>query len=196
MTEKFELDAWREQWNSIAGPSPEARRNIQQKIQRQNRRFVFGNLLSAFVLVGMLVFAYLDRRQSAWMGTGWTAAICALVCVSFACRLWAQRGTWRAEMQTTRAFLELWQRRVQARLRSLRLAIFVSCGWLVCVAALTVANWKTIAPTVKANPTAWTWLLLACIVMQPIIFGGAVWLRRRKLAELDQVNQALREISE
>jgi Na+/melibiose symporter-like transporter len=196
MTEKFDLDAWRNQWASIAERSPEASRNIQQRIRRQDRRFVLGNVLTALVFLGILLFAFLDRRQSAWMGTSWTVANCVLVCVSLACRIWVQRGTWRSETQTTHAFLELWQRRVQARLRSLRIAIYISCGWLVCCAALTVANWPTISPTVKANPWAWVGMLLVCVVMQPVIYSGARWLRRRKLAELDQINEALREMSD
>lgn len=196
MTDKFELEAWREQWSSIAQPSPEARRNLQKKIQRQDRRFLLGNMLAAVVFLGILLYAFLDRRQSAWMGTGWTTALCCLVCVSFACRLWAQRGTWRAEAQTTRAFLELWQRRVQARLRSLRMAIYISCGWLFCCVALNIANWKTVGPVFRSNPWSMAGLLVVAAAMQPVIFGGAMWLRRRKLAELEQVNEALREMGE
>jgi hypothetical protein len=57
MIEDRELDTWREQWGSGGEPPPEFRRKIQQKIKRQSLRFLFGNLLTAIALVGILIFA-------------------------------------------------------------------------------------------------------------------------------------------
>ena len=194
MIEDRELDRWREQWGSIAGPSPEFQRKIQHRIKRQDRRFVLGNLLTLVAFVGILIFAAFMRQQASWMGTGWATGICVLVFVSAGYRVWVMRGTWRPETQSTRAFVELWQRRVLARIRLLRISIYVALGWIVFCAALTAANWTSIGRDVKAHPTDWVEVLVASVIMQPLIWSWAAWLRRRKLAELSDVNRILDEM--
>jgi hypothetical protein len=63
----------------------------------------------------------------------------------------------------------------------------------LCV--LTAANWATIGLDVKAHPKAWVALLVVCVLMQyPVIRYGAGWLRRRKLAELNEVEKILDEM--
>jgi hypothetical protein len=48
---------------------------------------------------------------------------------------------------------------------------------------------------VKAHPKVWVVLLVACVLMQyPVIWYGAAWLRRRKLAELNEVKKILDEM--
>jgi Na+/melibiose symporter-like transporter len=194
--EDRELDSWREQWSSMAGPSPEFRSQIESKIKRQSRRFVLGNLLSAVAFVGILIFGLFLRHQSSWIGTGWTAGICGLVFVSIAFRVWVLRGTWRPEAESTRAFVELWRKRVLARIRLLRIAIYVSVGWIIFCAGLTAANWATIGQEVRAHPKDWAGLLIACVVMQPVMGLWAAWLRRRKLAELNEVTKILNEMKD
>jgi hypothetical protein len=70
MTNDREFDTWREQWSSIAEPPAEFQRKVQQRIKRQDRRFVLGNILTVFAFFGMLFFALFMRHQSSWMGTG------------------------------------------------------------------------------------------------------------------------------
>ena len=136
------------------------------------------------------------RHQSTWMGPGWSTGICVLVFVSIAYRIWIMRGTWRPQTQSTRAFVELWHKRVTARLRLLQISIYVSLGWIVFCAVLTAVNWATIGQDVKAHPKAWTALLVVCVLMQyPLIWWWAGWLRRRKLAELNEVKQILDEMN-
>jgi Na+/melibiose symporter-like transporter len=195
MTGDRELDAWREQWNSLAQPPAEFQRKILEKIRRQDRRFILGNLLTVVVFLGLLIFARYMRHQSSWMGTGWSTGICVLVFVAVGYRLWLLRGTWRPETQSTRAFVELWHKRVTARLRMLRASIYLSLGWIISCAALTAANWATIGRDVRAHPKEWEVLLVVCVLMQyPVIWYGAVWLRRRKQAELNEVNKILNEL--
>jgi len=196
MTEDCELDTWREQWSSIAEASSDGQRKIQQRIKRQSQRFVIGNLLSAIAFAGILLFALVMRHESGRLGTGWVTGICVLVFVSAAYRVWILRGTWRPETQTTRAFVELWHRRVLARIRLLRIAIYVAFGWIVFCTALTVANWTTIRPDVKAHPTDWLEVLVASVLMQPVMWFWAAWFRRRKLAELNEVKQILDEMND
>jgi hypothetical protein len=37
-------------------------------------------------------------------------------------------------------------------------------------------------------------LLVACVLMQPVMWFGAAWLRRRKVAELNEVKNILNEM--
>jgi len=129
------------------------------------------------------------------MGPNWSTGICVLVFVAAGCRLWVMRRTWRPETQSTRAFVELWHKRVAARIRLLRISIYLSLGWIIFCAALTAANWATIGQDVKAHPAEWVALLVVCVLMQyPMIWFAAVWLRRRKQAELTEVRKILDEM--
>ncbi len=196
MSEDRELDIWRDQWSGVAEPLVGFRHRIQQRIKRQDRRFVLGNVLTGIAFLGMLIFALFLRHQSSSMGTGWATGICALVFVSVGLRVWVLRRTWRPQTQSTRAFAELWHKRVAARIRLLRISIYLSLGWIIFCAALAAADWATIGQDVRAHPKNWEELLVACVLMQPVLWFGAVWLRRRKLAELNEVNKVLDEIKD
>ncbi len=194
MSEDHELDTWREQWSTVAEPPAEFQRKVQQRIKRQDRRFVLGNLLTVIAFLGILIFALFMGNQSSWMGTGWAAGICVLVFVSAGCRVWVLRRMWRPQTQSTRAFLELWHKRVEARIRLLRISIYLSLGWIIFCAALTAANWATIGQDVSAHPKDWVELLVACVLMQPVLWYWAARFRRRKLAELNEVKAILNEM--
>src|ERR1700683_3585990 len=195
MTVDRELDTWREQWNSIPGPPAEFQRKVQQRIKREDRYFLLGNLLTGIAFLGMLIFAVYLRHQTSSMGPGWATGLCVLVFVSAGYRVWVWRGTWRPETQSTRAFVELWHKRVAARIRLLRISTYLSISWLIFFAALTAVNWSTIGQGVKGHPKDWVALLVACVLMQPaVLWYGAAWLRRRKLAELSEVKTILDEM--
>ena len=196
MIEGHELDGWKQQWAEAGKPSPDFQSKIRRRIARENRRFVVGNVASAIPFLGILLFAVFMRSQASWMGTGWAAGLCVLVSVLIALRLWTMRGTWRAETQSTRAFAELWRKRAQARLRLLRISIYASAGWLAFCAVLTAVNWPVIGRDVKTRPTDWIELLVLCVVMQPVIWYWARCLRRRKQAELEEVQKILAEMKD
>ena len=196
MIEDRELESWKEEWSRVAGVSPDFHRKVRRKIERQNQRFVVGNVVTGIAFVGILIFAAFMRRQANWMGPGWSTGICILVLVSVALRVRNLRGAWRAEAQSTRAFLELWRKRVEARLRLLRISIYVSLGWLVFCATLTAVNWPVIGRDVKVHPREWIEVLVLCVLMLPVIGFWAVWLRRRKLAELNEVKNLWRAIND
>jgi hypothetical protein len=174
-TNDHELDTWREQWSSVAEPPAEFQRKVQQRIKRQERRFLLGNLLTVIVFLGLLIFAAYMRHQSTWMGPNWSTGICVLVFVAAGCRLWVMRRTWRPETQSTRAFVELWHKRVAARIRLLRISIYLSLGWIIFCAALTAANWATIGQDVKAHPKA-GWCVAGCLhahaISGDLVLGG------------------------
>ena len=195
MTNDRELDAWREQWSSVAEPPAEFQHKIQQRIKRQDRRFVLGNILRAILFLGMLIFAFFMRHQSSWMGPGWATGVCVVVLLAAGFRINGLRGTWRPQAQSTRAFMELWRKRVEACLRLLRISIYLSLGWIIFCAILTAANWATSGQDVGAHPKAWVALLVVCVLMQyPVIWYWVVWLRRRKLAELNEVKKIMDEM--
>jgi hypothetical protein len=199
MIEDRELDAWREEWSSVAEPTADFQRDfqrkVQQRIKREDRRFVLGNILTVIAFLGILIFAVYMRHQSSWMGTGWATGICVLVFISAGVRIWVLRRTWRPETQSTRAFVELWYKRVAARIRLLRISTYLSIGWLIFCAALMAVNWSIIGQDVGAHPKSWVALLIACVLMQPVLLWyGAAWFRRRKLAELSEVKTILDEM--
>jgi hypothetical protein len=192
MTEDRELDLWREQWSDVARPSPEFKRQVQKRIKVQDRRFWLGNLLAVAALVGMLIIAvYQLSHQASRFEKGQATGVCVLLLVSVTCRLLISRGTWRAETQSIRAFLELWHRRVLARIRGLQIAIYIAIGWIVFAAALAAANWATMKLEVMAHPAACLLLIVIVVLMLRVIWFGAMWLRRRKVAELNEVTRLL-----
>jgi hypothetical protein len=195
MMEDRELDLWREQWTGVARPSPEFQRQVQKRIKVQDRRFWLGNLLAVAALAGMLILAvYQLSHQASRLEKGSATGVCVLLFVAVACRLWISRGTWRAETQSVRAFVELWRRRVLARIRGLQIAIYLAIGWLVFCAALAAANWVTIRLEFMSHPTEYLAMMVVLVVMLRVIWLGVMRLRRRKVAELNEVTRFLQEI--
>jgi hypothetical protein len=192
-TKDRELDLWREQWSGVAPLSPEFLRQVQKRIKVQDRRFRLGNLLAVAALVGMLILAFYQlSHYTSRFEKGQATGVCVLLCVAVTCRLWLMRGTWRAETQSTRAFVELWQRRVLSRIRELQIGIYIAIGWLVFCAALAAANWATI----RLEMTAAGCLVLTVVIlfMLPVIWFGGMWLHRRKVAELKEVTRLLEKM--
>jgi len=83
-----------------------------------------------------------------------------------------------------------------AQIRALQIGIYISIGWLVFCAALAAANWATIRFELAAHPVASLGLTVFIVLMQPVLFLGAMWLRRRKIAELNQVTGLLEEMEQ
>jgi flagellar biogenesis protein FliO len=193
MIEDRELESWREQWRSVAEPLPE----IQRRVKRQNFRFVMSNLVAAIAFVVALILAVMAVRQEpSRLRIGWAVGIGILVFVCAGYRMWAQRGTWRPGTQSTRAFVELWHRRVMAKIRLIRAGLYLVPAWIVFCAALAAANWTAIGPDIHAHPTDWLQVLGAVFLM---VLGAVLWLawyRRRKLAELHEVKGILDEMKD
>jgi hypothetical protein len=192
MTDR-ELNLWREQWSSVARPSPEFQGQVQKRIKRKDRRFWLGNLLAVAALAGMLILAvYQLSHEANRFEKGEATGVCVLLLVAVACRLWISRGTWRAETQSIRAFVELWRRRVLAQIRGIQISIYVAIGWLVFCAALAAANWATIRLEITA--TGCLVLTVVILFMLPVIWFAGMWLHRRKVAELNEVTRLLEEM--
>jgi hypothetical protein len=192
MTDR-ELNLWREQWSSVARPSPEFQGQVQKRIKLKDRRFWLGNLLAVAALAGMLILAvYQLSHEANRFEKGEATGVCVLLLVAVACRLWISRGTWRAETQSIRAFVELWRRRVLAQIRGIQISIYVAIGWLVFCAALAAANWATIRLEITA--TGCLVLTVVILFMLPVIWFAGMWLHRRKVAELNEVTRLLEEM--
>lgn len=191
--EDRELAAWREQWQSAAEPLPE----IQNRIKRQNFWFVANNLASLCVAIGALIFvAWAVHREPSHLRIGWAAGVCVLLFVAVGYRLWLQRGTWRSEAQSTRAFVELWQRRVKARVRMIRVGFYLIPAWIIFCGGLATANWATIGPDVRAHPRDCAVTLTIIVVMVAASFFWLAWFRRRKLRELADAERILEQMKD
>lgn len=195
MTEDREVNLWREQWSGVAPLSPEFLRQVQERIKAQDRRFWRGNLLAAAALAGTLIlafyqFSHYTSRFEKIQATG----VCVLLLVAVACRLWLMRGTWRTETQSTRAFVELWQRRVRSRIRGLQIGTYIALGWLVFCAAFAAANWSTVRLELAGHPIVCLALMLVIVLMLRAIWLGVMWFRRRKVEELNEVTRLLEEM--
>jgi len=193
MIQDQEFENLREQWGHLAEPLPEAR-SIRERIKRQERRFILGNVLAAASFLFGLYLAFYIKQHESVLGTGFAAGAVVFLCISAAYRLWAQRGTWRAEAQSTNAFLELWQRRVIARIRALRAVIYLGAAWILACIILGIANWATLGPNLKSHPAAWIVTLVVNLFALPALLFWATWLRRRKVAELNEVTKLLAEV--
>lgn len=195
MTGDREVDLWREQWSGVAPPSPEFQRRVLKRIKAQDRRFWLGNLLALAALAGMAILAvYQFSHQASRLEKGQATGVCVLLLVAVASRLWISRGTWRAETQSTRAFVELWRRRVLARIRGLQISIYIAIGWLGFGAVLVASNWATVRLEVTPHPIACLVLMVVIVLMLRVIWFGAMWFRRRKVTELNEVTRLLEEI--
>jgi hypothetical protein len=201
MIEDRELATWREQWRSGAEPSPDLENQfhakLHRKIRKQNLRFLISNLLVAIALIAVLIFAaWAVRQEPSPLRIGWAVGIALMVFGGGAYRIWAQRGTWRPEAQSTRAFAELWHRRVTAKIRLIRMAFYLIPGWILFCAVLSAANWSAIGPDIHAHPADW-WLALGAIFLMVLVsFLWLAWYRRRRLAELDEVKRILDEMKD
>ncbi|HZP23879.1 MAG TPA: hypothetical protein VFB04_10555 [Terriglobales bacterium] len=195
MIEDHELNSWREQWVGVAETGIDVHR-IHRKIRHQQVRFVVENVLAGVVFLGGLILALVVKRQESQIGTGWAAGVCALMVLELGYRLWLQRGTWRANTQSTHAFVELWRKRIMAKLRMILVGRYVALGWLVFCALLTAANWRSIGPEYKLHPAEWVVPLVGSVLLVPVIFGWTAWFRRHKLRELEEVNKILGEIDD
>jgi len=195
MTEDREVDLWREQWSGVAPLSPDFLRQVQKRIKVQARRFWLGNLLSVAAFVGTLILAFYQlSHYTSKFEKGQATGVCVLLFVAVTCRLWLMRGTWRAETQSIRAFVELWQRRVLSRIRGLQIGTYIAIGWLVFCAGLAAANWSTLRIQLMGHPTALLAMMLVIVLMLPVIWLGVTWFRRRKVAELNEVTKLLEEM--
>ena len=194
MTGDRELDLWREQWSSVAPPSPEFQRQVQERIRVHNRRFWLGNLLVVAGVVGMLILAVQLSHQPSRIEEGRAIGVFVLLFVAVTCRLWLMRGTWRAETQSIHAFMKLWHRRVLAQIRGLQIGIYLAIGWLGFGAVLVASNWATIRLEITPNPIACLVVMVVIALVLPVIWFGAMWFRRRKVAELDEVTRLLEGI--
>jgi hypothetical protein len=190
-----ELKTWREQWSGMAQPLPDLSK-IHRLIRLQQVRFVVENALAVVVFVGGLIFAvYLNRKQGEFVGGGWALGVCGLMVVTLASRLWTQRGTWRAQSHSTRAFVELWHKRTAAKIRLLRITTFVVPCWLIFCAAMTAVTWNTMGPDLMAHPVAAMVLLVGSLLMWPLAWYWRTWFLRRKQAELNEAERILSEMA-
>jgi hypothetical protein len=188
-----EFENWREQWTNSAEPLPETQR-IRKKIKRQERRFILDNLFQAFSFLFGLYLAFYIWQREYLLGSGFAAGVVVFLFIGAGWRLWVQRGTWRADTQSTRSFLELWRRRVVAKIRILRFSVYLAVAWIFACVVLGIANWGTLGLQLKSHPSAWILTLVVNLFALPLLFAWVIWLKRRKLQELTELSNLLSDV--
>ena len=108
--------------------------------------------------------------------------------------LWNRRGTWRAEEQTTRAFVELSHKRCVHRLRGVRFA-----WWLLSAEVSFFVPWIAWVVSSRQEKLAQgpgiyftSYGLLAALVLAAAIV--LLWYRRRTTREMEEVEDLRRDL--
>jgi len=196
MSKDRELDGWRERWSGVAEPRAAFKSELERRIKRHERRILLDNVVAAVALLGTVIGAWYVAQQSSWLGNGWATGICGLMFVSGASRIWVLRRSWRPQTRSTREFLEFRLRRVRARIWLLRNSGYLALGWIICCIALTAANWSSISRDLLTHPKDWLGALLACLIVIPFIGYWVLWMRRRTLVELSEIELILEDMGE
>ena len=76
-----------------------------------------------------------------------------------------------------------------AQIRGIQTGIYLAIGWLAFCAALAVVNWAAITLDLMAHPIACLARMLVTVTTLPVIWFRLMWLRRRKVAELNEVTK-------
>jgi hypothetical protein len=78
---------------------------------------------------------------------------------------------------------------VLAQILGIQTGVYLAIGWLAFCAALGAANWATIRLDLMAHRIACLALMLVIVTTLPVIWFCLMWLRRRKIAELNEVTK-------
>ena len=178
-----DLEKWRLLWQA----EPDNRRNaaeVGDRVVCETRRRKL--MLVVPIVVTIAIGGWTTARALAstktedivFAGEAWL-----FITIVWIGSLWIDRGTWRPLDDSTSDFLELAIRRCHAALKAVRFGIFMYVIQLV-----TVLGWK--AYYSAGDPAtllgSWSAVLFAWIGL-PLLIGLAVWYRRNKLAELQQL---------
>lgn len=146
-----ELDSWRTDW---ASQTP-AHQDLQAWLsgaRRRARRETAVSLVGVIAMFGIYGVMAFQSTRTEWVALGLAGCVFAALMVLVTVR--ARRGTWKPVNQSTRAFLELYERRARAQLRLLRISAWLGLSWLVLVGTPFIYSvWKDVAP--KSNDFFW-----------------------------------------
>lgn len=134
-----ELAAWRADWVAETPPVPNAEAFVSAAVRRHRTENVVTALvtMAALALYAGLLIVGVSAPLTLLAGAG-----ILFVVVAMLVHLRVRRGTWRAVNGTTRAFLELTQRRARAQLRGFRIARVLVLGWIVVALPLAIWSWQ------------------------------------------------------
>ena len=182
-----ELQAWQAEWSASAAPAPD----LSAWIRRARRRFFWTNLGAAACTVFVLAFyGWYAWRQPDLDRLILGGAAGVLVLFSAAWTVRNARGTWRPANGSTRAFLDLSERRARAKLRANKVARVLVWIWLLVVVPPALI-WKLQHVTISA-----AFLLgVLCGSLPLVAFGfWRLWRQRvealRDLEELKKLREA------
>jgi hypothetical protein len=191
MTNVKELDwetlgaAWREQ-HPIAVLPP----NLASRLHRQTWLMWATTSTEVLLFAGLAVFTWWyagDSPSPARLGLLGLMWFLNIGIGAFS--LWNRRGSWRAEAETTKAFVDLLHRRAVAKVRVAR---FVRLAVLLQAAVVVALVWLDSMPGSSMDRLRSATALAMAIAVAYLVWSA--WFERRALRELEEALAARRMI--
>jgi len=176
------LNDWAEDWQSAPADADVSSRSIRRLARRHFWAGILNMVFGLVFLVFYTSWAAVDRDPALVVAA---VAVWVFVLAGGVFDFWNRRGTWRAVDYSTREYVDLVHRQLQARLRAVRFA------WILLVAEVSfLVPW--IAWAAANNPDATWFTYLRSYVFLGVVVGifaviALPWLRRRALNQMKTV---------
>ncbi len=133
----LELREWRAAWRDAAPEAPPIPDDLRRIVRRGDRRLVLVTLGEVLLTVASIAVAIVFvRAEPNAPRIVWAAAVFALFAATWTFAIVNRRGTWRANGESVRSFVELARERCERKLRALRFVVA-----LLAVEVLFLAGW-------------------------------------------------------
>lgn len=178
---------WREQ-----EPSQASALQLRQRVARQTRLMWLAAAIEGSLVLALVPFTWWYAGDAPSLGRIVLLASMWVINLGIlAFSISNRRGSWQAESESVAACVELWSRRVRARVRAAR---FVRMAVLVQAAIVVLLVWFDAGPAVSLARLRSAATLAMVIVVAYLAW--AAWYERRALAELAEVAAARRALDE
>lgn len=178
---------WREQ-----APSEASASQVRQRVSRQTRLMWLTAAIEGSLVLALVPFTWWYAGDAPSLGRIALLVSMWIINLGFlAFSIINRRGSWQAESESVAAWVELWSRRVRARVRAAR---FVRLAVMVQAALVVLLVWFDADPAVSLARLRSAATLAMVIVVAYLAW--AAWYERRALAELADVASARRALDE
>jgi len=187
-----ELDVWREQWQSDATVPLHLRTQVARQSHLMKIGLMMDSLVTLVIGGGAILWALRSPQPGVLLVP---VATWIFLAAAWAFVLTANRGNWKPSTLDTAAFLDISIRPCRTSLSPLSFAVIL----FLCEIAFSL-GWVYIN-TDEPRKSLFAWLMFSSLRIDVVwlctfaFFGGTIWYRRRKRAELASLFDLRREIS-